>query len=874
MTLEFENPPLLSNIALNSSYNNETDFGALDRVRSKKTSVISVTRRESLHAKEKLQAKREMSGEYSDNYDSYEDDFDSPSPTKNATRSRRYSSRRESRISERARSTSRSPSDSPPKQRSRLKKASTRRDSFSSYRSAYGTNRGAPKNKPKKSQSASSKMTTKTTGGESSMMRRVLSANKHKVSRLYNILEELQQEVEELKDENKSLKRVSHRQEKQIKKIDEEEASLPMLLQRHSAEMRTLKERMRKNQDVLHKKERESKERDAEIQKLRDKVKSFRVLSQDRKLEERAALAKKLENVQDEIATKDKKILDLEKAIALKDKARQREMKDQRERYKQAKEELKRVQDDFRSLRERLKEKERELDEKNIYHQHIVQKKKKVPNLPALPAGSQGIHAPAITAPAVHIEKAPDTKEKRTNVFLTNAASDSGSVVTDEGRDTDEKSEKVSINHELPVVSEQTRHGGVLQVDGKEDEEKKRREAKERRRHEEEVEQRRRIDEEERRRKEEQEKRKEEEHERRLREEEEQLRKQREEQERAMKQKEEEEKKRFEEEAEIRRKKDMLLARMRAIDAGNEKTDTVTATGGTTGPPVEDKAKKVPIFLQSDKPVKTEQEPVKPPNVASSDDDILSDTSGGRKKFSASSRQSRFSYDFKQTVENLHHGLPAHAAQEGQKSDTKDSLSDDLSFGTYKPTLGRRAAAKRDNKDDLSFGGYNPSFGSNKETARKNSGLNFGTGKKNATEKEQNGVIFGDYNPSFGGSREPAAYSLPNGDIGGKSSPPRGRRPRNYGGRAASLFDDDLFTNEEVKPSGNPLFGDSSIKKDKSSYPWENKVNVTRSNVSQEDSLLPRRKHLQSIGKSTEKNVRAVDNALDDIDDEIEEVIL
>ena len=142
MTLEFENPPLLSNIALNSSYNNETDFGALDRVRSKKTSVISVTRRESLPAKEKLQEKREMSGEYSDNYDSYEDDFDSPSPTKNATRSRRYSSRRESRISERARSTSRSPSDSPPKQRSRSKKASTRRDSFSSYRSAYGTNRG------------------------------------------------------------------------------------------------------------------------------------------------------------------------------------------------------------------------------------------------------------------------------------------------------------------------------------------------------------------------------------------------------------------------------------------------------------------------------------------------------------------------------------------------------------------------------------------------------------------------------------------------------------------------------------------------------------------------------------------------------------
>ena len=138
MTLEFENPPLLSNIGLNSSYNNEADFTALDRVTSKKTSVISVTRKESLLAREKIKDKREMSGRYSDDYDSYEDDFDDESPAKESTS--RRSSRRESRMSEKVRSTSRSPSDSPPKYRSR--KASSRRDSLASYRSAYGTNRG------------------------------------------------------------------------------------------------------------------------------------------------------------------------------------------------------------------------------------------------------------------------------------------------------------------------------------------------------------------------------------------------------------------------------------------------------------------------------------------------------------------------------------------------------------------------------------------------------------------------------------------------------------------------------------------------------------------------------------------------------------
>lgn len=526
-------------------------------------------------------------------------------------------------------------------------------------------------------------------------------------------------------------------------------------------------------------------------------------------------------------------------------------------------------------------EKEKELDEKNIYHHHITQKKKKGTTLPALPAGSAATHAPAITAPAVHVEKAPDAKEKRTNVFLTNAASDSGSVITDVG----EKTEISGVRQEEPTIPELAREVK------RDDEDRLRREAEERRRREED-ERRRRIEEEEEERKrkqkeeEEERRRREEEHDRRMREEEEALRNQREEQERSRKQREEEEKKRLEEEAEVRRKKDLLLARMRAIDTGNEPPNGVIKTGGVVPPPAEDKPKKLPIFLQSDKPAKTEPQQPKPStNAAHSEDDILSDASGGKKKHSASSKQSRYSYDFKQTVDNLHHGLPAHASQElaqndaHNKPDNKDSLSDDLSFGSYKPTLGRRTAAKRDNKDkdDLAFGGYNPSFGAKKETTRKNSGLDFGAGKKNSSEKEQSGTIWGDYNPSFGAASSKPALSQPNGDIAGRSSPPRGRRAKGFAGKEESIFGDDLFAKEVAKPTGNPLFGDSSFNKNKSAYPWENKVNVTRRSSqtqSQEDSLLPRRKRLQSIGKSAEQNVRAVDNALDDVDDDIEEVIL
>lgn len=521
------------------------------------------------------------------------------------------------------------------------------------------------------------------------------------------------------------------------------------------------------------------------------------------------------------------------------------------------------------------------MDEKNIYHYHITQSKKKGATLPALPAATAASPAPAIKAPAtVHVEKSTGAKEeKRTNVFLTNAPSDSGSVITDEGKDVVVKSDTAGVQQGQPAIPE----AGTVRSDKTDDEDRLRREAEERRRREEE-ERRRRIeeDEERKRRQEEEERRsREEEHERRKRDEEEHLKIQREEQERARKQREEEEeKKRVEEEAEIRRKKDLLLARMRAIDTGSDKPNGVIQSLGASAPPAaEDKPKKLPIFLQSDEPANTEALPAKPAaSVAGSDDDIFSNASGGRKKVSAGSKQSRYSYDFKQTVDNLHNGIPAHASQE---PDSKDSLSDDLNFGSYKPTLGRRAAAKRDakEKDDLSFGSYNPSFGAKKETNRRNSGLDFGAGKKNIPEKEQNGVIFGEYNPSFGATSNKTSTSQPNGNVvSGRTSPAQGRRAKGFAGKGTSLFGDDLFTNEEVKPTGNPLFGDNSaFNKDKSNYPWENRVNVARKSSqpqSQEDSLLPRRKHIQSIGKSTEKNVRAVDNALDDVDDEIEEVIL
>lgn len=52
--------------------------------------------------------------------------------------------------------------------------------------------------------------------------------------------------------------------------------------------------------------------------------------------------------------------------------------------------------------------------------------------------------------------------------------------------------------------------------------------------------------------------------------------------------------------------------------------------------------------------------------------------------------------------------------------------------------FGRRVVVKRDfkDKDDLFFGSYNLFFGVRKEMNCRNSGFDFGVGKKNILEKE------------------------------------------------------------------------------------------------------------------------------------------
>lgn len=511
------------------------------------------------------------------------------------------------------------------------------------------------------------------------------------------------------------------------------------------------------------------------------------------------------------------------------------------------------------------------LDNANVYYQSNQKRLKKTNPLALPPVKPEDLHLMKdYESTASHSDK------KRSNVFITNGPSDSSSVTAESevikrhlGKEKSVQNENEDaveklVDTRLREVLEREERRRKEEEDARKREEELKREQEEdfermrqmKKRKEEErkrLEEERRSEEEERKRQEEEKKRREEER----RKEEEMFRKKREEEERIRKEKEEQARLKFKEDEETRRKKDLLLARMKAIDQTTKPNGIIDVDLGSKSQ--DDKPKKVPIFLQSsEKPKETpahfrdSRDNEKPKNGSST---------SVRSKHSQSS-----SYDFKETIQNLHHGLPAHPADQHLRTvavkGQKDGLGDDeLVFGSYKPSVG-----KHDTKKSETFGSYNPSFSEPKDT-----GLDFSKKherKVNSPPKD-NDLVFGSYQPTFG-----AAKGSDGVDGAGRRGGRRGRT--DIGQKSNSIFGDDFLSDNKPKDNNTTsLFNEGSFSKSNDkSYPWEKKVNVAKQSV--DESLLPRRQKIQQgLNKGHEQNVPAVRNVLNDtIDDDIEEVTL
>ncbi|XP_029451422.1 lebercilin isoform X2 [Rhinatrema bivittatum] len=197
--------------------------------------------------------------------------------------------------------------------------------------------------------------------------KRVLSARLLKINELRNELTELQIKLEDLQKENKALKRLQFRQEKALNKFEDTENEISQLLSRHSNEIRTLRDRLRKSQDRERTAAGKLKDAEDELYRTKSSLQRLKKLSEDKHLAERDELARKLVQAEGRLDGNEKRMKELQRNLELSNSSFQRHLLSERKKAHEILEENKTLQEELQRLTQKLKEKEKELDAKNIY---------------------------------------------------------------------------------------------------------------------------------------------------------------------------------------------------------------------------------------------------------------------------------------------------------------------------------------------------------------------------------------------------------------------------------------------------------------------------------------------------------------------------
>ncbi|XP_022082035.1 lebercilin-like protein isoform X1 [Acanthaster planci] len=202
--------------------------------------------------------------------------------------------------------------------------------------------------------------------------RRMLSAKGHTISRLRNEFNQLQKEHDETVRENKLLKELQRRQERALAKFDSEESELPQLLKKHSAELDSMRRRIRKYQERDRDRERRLKDKDEQYLRAEDELKHIRALAEDKGLLERHELQRKLDRLRGKLEARDKKLGEMERYVEHLKKNQRHELHERQGREEELKGQVASLEMENERLQNQLREKEKELEVRNIYSNRLI----------------------------------------------------------------------------------------------------------------------------------------------------------------------------------------------------------------------------------------------------------------------------------------------------------------------------------------------------------------------------------------------------------------------------------------------------------------------------------------------------------------------
>jgi chromosome segregation ATPase len=129
----------------------------------------------------------------------------------------------------------------------------------------------------------------------------VLSALRLKNNELQNRITEMNSEFEKLRDENKTLKRLHHREEIAIQRLENQENDVTKMIQNHNNEVTFLKKTLKAIKIENRKLNASLADKDTELRAIKKKYDETKKILNEKKIMDSVELAKKLEEAERDI---------------------------------------------------------------------------------------------------------------------------------------------------------------------------------------------------------------------------------------------------------------------------------------------------------------------------------------------------------------------------------------------------------------------------------------------------------------------------------------------------------------------------------------------------------------------------------------------
>ncbi|PZC78266.1 hypothetical protein B5X24_HaOG202338 [Helicoverpa armigera] len=153
--------------------------------------------------------------------------------------------------------------------------------------------------------------------GDKYVTQRVLSAKTHRVKQLQNQLSDAHYHLQELSNENKVLRAIQKKQEIALQRYENSNAELPTVLNSHNEEMRIQQSKYKQLKQQFKEVTAKLKERDMQLQQLKDEHQHLLELSKDRNLLEREKLQAQVTDLSSKVQQQNETITMLQRRIAL-----------------------------------------------------------------------------------------------------------------------------------------------------------------------------------------------------------------------------------------------------------------------------------------------------------------------------------------------------------------------------------------------------------------------------------------------------------------------------------------------------------------------------------------------------------------------------